>query len=306
MPQKDRYLVTGGSGFLGRILTRYLKQTGNEVFLLGRSAENDLTFDISTEFDLRADLKFDIVIHAAGKAHSVPRTAHESDEFFDVNFKGTKNLCHALEKLTDKPAAFIFISTVAVYGLDEGIGISESHALNGQTPYAKSKIMAEEWLQGWASESNIKLGILRLPLIAGPNPPGNLSAMIDGIRMGRYFSIGDANAKKSIVWAEDVAGVIPTAAARGGIFNLTDGHHPSFGELEKIIAHALGKKDPMKIPPALAKFMGKTGDILGKASPINTNKLKKITSTLTFDDSKARQLLNWNPSPVLEKLPGTL
>jgi len=306
MPQKDKYLVTGGNGFFGSILTRCLKQAGNNVCLLGRSAGNDLAFDIATKFDLPAGLEFNTVIHAAGKAHIVPRTAQEGDEFFKVNFEGTQNLCHALEKLTDRPSAFVFISTIAVYGVDEGAGISESHALNGKTPYAKSKIMAEEWLQEWASKNQVKLGILRLPLIAGPNPPGNLGAMISGIRKGRYFSIGNASAKKSIVWAEDIAGIIPQVAREGGAFNLTDGYHPSFGELEKTIAHALGKKDPMKIPATLARFIGRTGDILGNASPINTNKLKKITSTLTFDDSKARQLLNWNPSPVLEKLPCTL
>lgn len=306
MPQKDRYLVTGGNGFLGGILTRCLKQGGNEVSLLGRSAGNDLTFDISTEFDLPAGLEFDTVIHAAGKAHAVPSSARESDEFFDVNFKGTQNLCHALEKLSIMPAAFIFISTVAVYGLDEGAGINESHALNGQTPYAKSKIMAEEWLQEWALKNGVKLGILRLPLIAGPNPPGNLGAMINGIRKGSYFSIGNASAKKSVVWAEDVAGIIPVTAKVGGIFNLTDGYNPSFGELEKVIAHASGKKEPKKIPASLAKFMGRIGDMLGNAAPINTIKLKKITSTLTFDDSKARRLLNWSPSLVLEKLPGAL
>ncbi|MBC7915293.1 MAG: hypothetical protein H7Y07_14350 [Pyrinomonadaceae bacterium] len=42
------------------------------------------------------------------------------------------------------------------------------------------------------------------------------------------------------------------------------------------------------------------GDILGKRAPINSVKLKKITSDLTFDDSKAREILGWNPTPVLK------
>ena len=44
----------------------------------------------------------------------------------------------------------------------------------------------------------------------------------------------------------------------------------------------------------------KFGDIAGKYAPLNSDKLNKITSTLTFDDSKARAAFGWNPTPVLE------
>src|SRR5690606_10477594 len=115
----------------------------------------------------------------------------------------------------------------------EGVDIKEDSPLDGKTPYAESKALAEAWLGKWAGENGVTLGILRLPLIAGPNPPGNLGAMVNGIRLGRYLSVGQANARKSMVWAEDVARIIPVVAERGGVYNLTDGHHPSFSELEE-------------------------------------------------------------------------
>src|SRR5690606_19563932 len=130
-------------------------------------------------------------------------------------------------------------------------------------PYAKSKIATENWLIEWCSKHNIRLAILRLPLIAGVNPPGNLKAMIDGIRTGRYFRIGDGSARKSVVLASDVAAIIPKAAEVGGIYNLTDGYHPSFAELELLIANQLGKPVPKTIPMFLAKVLGWTGDIVG-------------------------------------------
>jgi hypothetical protein len=54
------------------------------------------------------------------------------------------------------------------------------------------------------------------------------------------------------------------------------------------------------MPLFIAKGLAKIGDILGNVFPINSNKLSKITSTLTFDDSKARIAFGWDPNPVLE------
>ena len=56
----------------------------------------------------------------------------------------------------------------------------------------------------------------------------------------------------------------------------------------------------MNMPLWLARIFARFGDLLGSKAPLNTNKLKKITSVLTFDDSKAREAFGWNPTPVLE------
>ena len=56
----------------------------------------------------------------------------------------------------------------------------------------------------------------------------------------------------------------------------------------------------MNMPLWLVKTIAKFGDLLGSKAPLNTNKLKKITSDLTFDDSKAREAFGWNPTSVLE------
>lgn len=302
-----KILLTGASGFLGRIISTELVKLNYQLLTLGKQKGNDICVDLASQnFQLPTSEKIDIIIHAAGKAHSVPKTPIEIKEFFDVNFEGTKRLCDAVSQSKYPPDAFIFISSVSVYGIDSGELIAEDHPLNGNTPYAKSKIMAEEWLQEWAVKNNIKLSILRLPLVAGSNPPGNLGAMIKGITSGRYLSIGDANARKSMVWAEDIANVIPQLAQKGGIYNLTDGYHPNFGELERNIASVLGKTPPTRIPLFLAKTLAFFGDFLGNKSPINSDKLKKITSTLTFDDTKAKALLNWRPNSVLDKLPSII
>lgn len=297
---KSEILLTGASGFLGNILYSRLSKDNFTVFDINRISNKRI--DITKAFSLNNKNYFDIVIHCAGKAHSIPRTKEEKEVFNQVNYQGTVNLCNAIDNLSVKPKAFIFISTVAVYGMNAGVDITEMHLLNGDTPYAKSKILAEAYLQDWALQNNILLSILRVPLIAGPNPPGNLGAMINGIKRNRYLSIGKADARKSIVWAEDIAKIIPKLSEIGGVYNLTDGYHPSFGALENAISNTLGKSNPIKISPVVAKLISRIGDLLGPKAPINTDKLNKITSTLIFNDSKARTELGWNPTKVLDKI----
>ena len=171
-------LFTGSSGFLGNNIIPIL-ENHYEIIKVGLLDTDDYTINIATTIP-NFSKKYDIILHAAGKAHSIPKTEAEKRLFFDVNFVGTKNLCSALEK-SGIPKAFIFISTVAVYGCDFGENITEEHPLNGDTPYALSKIKAEKYLQEWWAENNVILSIIRPSLIAGPNPPGNLGAMIKGL-----------------------------------------------------------------------------------------------------------------------------
>lgn len=286
-----KILLTGSSGFLGSSIAYHNSE--NIILTLNRSIGHficDLGFSIP---NFNSD--FDIVIHNAGKAHSIPKTDEEKLSFVQVNIQGTKNLLKGLE--TKIPKQFVFISSVSVYGLEYGLNIDEKTLLNAKDPYGLSKISAEQVVLDWCDQHNVTCTILRLPLLVGKNPPGNLGTMIRAIQKGYYFNIGGGKAKKSMVLAEDVACFIPVIAPIGGIYNLTDGVHPTFKELSAAIA----KKKIFNLPLPLAKIGAKIGDLLGDKSPLNSVKLNKITTDLTFDDSKARSL-GWNPRSVLEYL----
>ena len=289
-------LFTGASGFLGNNIIHLLNGTYN-IISVGLSPQDTYLVDIATDIPTFTDA-FDVVFHAAGKAHSVPKTEAEKRLFFDVNLQGTKNLCTALER-SGIPKAFIFISTVAVYGCDSGENITEEHPLNGTTPYALSKIKAEKYLEGWCAMHNVKLSILRPSLIAGPNPPGNLGAMIRGIRNGKYLSIAGGKARKSVLMVQDIANLLPMLIEKGGIYNVCDSYQPSFRELEMVICKQLSRKGPISIPYWLAKSMAVVRDCLGEKAPINSLKLRKITSSLTFSNEKATRELGWKPMNVL-------
>jgi nucleoside-diphosphate-sugar epimerase len=290
-------LLTGGSGFLGYFISKTISENNILVSLSRNSKQYPICLDQKVPF---FSDKFDLVIHAAGKAHSVPKTSLEKQSFFEVNFKGTQNLLKGLEESQSLPKAFVFISSVAVYGRENGINISEDAPLLANDSYGLSKIQAEHLVLDWCKRNNVICTILRLPLLAGASPPGNLGAMIKGIRKCYYFNIAGGAAQKSMVLASDVAQCILKVSEIGGIYNLTDGYHPTFNELSSTISLQLGRKFVPNMPLFFAKILAKIGDFIGDKFPLNTNKLKKITSDLTFDDSKAREAFGWDPRAVLE------
>ena len=292
-----RLLFTGGTGFLGKNIMPLLTKT-YEVVTCGITPDDAIQANLAKEAP-KFDQHFDIVLHACGKAHVVPKTEAEKQAFFDVNYQGTVNLCSALEKV-GVPKALVFISTVAVYGCEYGNLITEEHPLNGGSPYAKSKIMAEKYLTEWGKKHNVVLGILRPSLLAGKNAPGNLGAMVNGVRKGFYMNIAGGSVVKSILMAEDIARILPFLIERGGIYNVCDTRQPSFGELSISVAKQLGKRKPISIPYWMAWCMARVGDLLGSKAPINSYKLKKMTKSLTFSNEKARRELGWEPMDVLE------
>lgn len=293
----ERLLFTGGTGFLGRNIRPMLERM-YDVTTCGITSENRIKANLAKEVPM-LDKHYDVVLHACGKAHMVPKTEKDRQAFFDVNYQGTVNLCTALEKV-GVPRAVVFISTVAVYGCEYGDLITEEHPLEGKTPYAKSKIMAEGYLTEWCKKNNVVLGVLRPSLLAGKDAPGNLGAMVNGVRKGFYMNIAGGKVIKSILMAEDIARILPSLVEKGGTYNVCDTRQPSFGELSISVAKQLGKGKPMNIPYWIAWCMAKVGDLLGNKAPINSYKLDKMTKSLTFSNEKARKELGWVPLDVLK------
>ena len=291
-----KIVVTGASGFLGRYI---LNELEGEVHTLGRSRSNSIQCNLDSEVPILPEV--DMVIHNAGWAHRVPKTPEQERRFYEVNLFGTQNLLKGFDSNGTFPKAFVYISTVAVYGLSSGNLISEKNEVKPETPYARSKFEAELLLQKWAKKHQVNLTILRLPLIAGAiQTPGNLGAMIKAIQKGYYFRIGTGQARKSIVLAQDVARLLPRLNNSSGIFNLTDGVNPSIAQLEDYLGEFFGRKI-RTIFPWFLKLAARVGDVI-PVFPINSYRLEKLGESLTFDDSKARAELAWNPRPVIGNL----
>lgn len=290
-----KYLVSGASGFLGKFI---IDELNSETYdTIGRAKSNTIKFDFAqSEIPLKIDGKYDYLIIASGHAHVLTNQDTENLLHFNVNYIGTQKLVNSLDLTTLK--GVVYVSSVAVYGENMKIPFREEDDLLGESPYAKSKIIAEEYLMRWSQQNNIPVLILRVPLIVGKCPPGNLGAMIEAIRKKRYFSVARGQARRSMVLAEDLAKYIVSNCGRLGVYNLSDGFHPSFRELETLISRQLNVSRPKEMPLFLAKILAKAGDTFSFL-PINSLRLKKLMCDLIIDDSKAKRETDWQPRAVI-------
>ena len=306
----NNILITGASGFLGKEVTEVLKKKlENNIWTLGKTQTtyHHIFSDLLAENISLPNVAFNQVIHLAGKAHTYPKTPEEAQEFEDINYYGTINLLNALVNQTEIKS-FMFASTVAVYGVESGENISEDFVLQTSTPYGKSKRAAEIAIMEFCEKKNINFLILRLPLIAGENPPGNLGKMKKAISNGYYVRIKGNTVKKSVVLANDVAHLISDNKFKSGIYNLTDGRNPTFSEIESALEKSQKRRIIFNVPLSVLNKVAIAGDFLLKFkinAPLNSAKLKKITSSLTFNDDKAVKELNWKPNSVIDFLTKT-
>lgn len=308
-------LLTGASGFLGsRILAQL--QPDHYVITLGRTLLNQsptrechVLCDLAQDVPTLPNAPVDLVVHAAGKAHSVPRSTRERAEYERVNVQGTARLLTALERLPALPKALVHISTVMVYGRQERHLLDETTPLDARDAYGLSKVRAEAVVREWAARTGVCTTILRLPLVVADPPNGNVAVLMNAIRRGYYVRIGTGAARRSMVRADDVAEVVVRAAGVGGTFHLTDGYHPSVRELEDALARYGGRRVIPSVPLSVAKAVATVGDGINAVSawtrlghwfPLDSIALQKLTGSLTFSDEAARRQLNWRPRPVLD------
>lgn len=289
-------LLTGDSGFLGKYIKKEFESYSLIFHTLNRR-EADYKLDLFTTIPVLR-IKYNLIIHCAGAAHIIPKNKSESNQIFTTNIKTTENLIRALEK-TGIPEKFVFISSVSVYGRSKGNLLNENEDLLATDAYGKSKIICEKIITDWCLKHNVKYTILRLPLLVGKNPPGNLGDMIKAIKNNYFFNIKHINPRKSMVLAQDVASIILKASEVGGVYNLTDGHHPSFVDLSNSISAQIKKSKVLTLPYFFVKFLAIIGDTLIPVFPFNSKKLSKMTNDLTFDDTKAKKAFNWSPTDVL-------
>jgi len=299
-------LLTGASGFLGSRIYAELARH-HTVTTLGRTpvANRHITADLTKPLPEMGNTPFDLVVNAAGKAHSVPRTTAERAEYEQVNVLGTAQLLNALEAMPMLPRSIVHLSTVLVYGRLKGHLLDETTPLGATDAYGLSKVRAETTMREWGQRTGSCVTILRLPLVVAERPNGNVASLMNAIRRGYYVRVGNGRARRSMVRADDVAVLIERAAGIGGTFNLTDGCHPGVGELEDALARYVGRQQPIRsVPMIVARAVATAGDginaLVGRRFPLDSAALQKLTHSLTFSDAAAQRHLSWQPRPVLD------
>lgn len=299
-----KIIVTGLSGFLGRSIIRENLNFKHEVFGIGRSKSNNVVCNLDSEIPLIPN-DTDIIIHAAGKAHTVPKTDLQIQEFHVTNYIGTKNLIKGINNSKIKLKQFFYISTVAVYGLDSGVFIDETTPNLGNSPYAISKIKAEKLLISWSKKTETPLLILRVPLLIGKSPKGNFLKLLNSIKAGTHVAIKNLEAKKSMLLVDDLSKFLLSNINTNGIYNLVGPRDYYISEIENALKEKYSRKSLIYIPVWFLKPFAIIGDKFTKF-PINSEVLIKLTSTLTFSDFRARKEINWLSNDVIEYIKKSL
>jgi nucleoside-diphosphate-sugar epimerase len=211
-----KYLITGGAGFLGINLVRYIQSKGHEVTTLDivdfdypdmRDASGNDKIKIITG-DIRDKAKVnqavegqDIVIHTAA---ALP--LYKPEDIYSTDIDGTRNLLEASEKWGIK--RFIHISSTAVYGIPDHHPLLENDKLDGVGPYGKAKILAEEECIKFRKKG-MCVPILRPKSFIGPERLGVFDLLYDWAQDGKGFPmIGNGKNRYQLLDVEDLCDAI--------------------------------------------------------------------------------------------------
>jgi nucleoside-diphosphate-sugar epimerase len=217
-------LVTGGAGFLGSQLCRFLLALGFAVRSLDcarpRSAE-----PASIEF-IRGDIRDVAVVAAAMRGvgyvvHAAAAAATQPDDVIcSTGVMGTWNVLQMAAR--ERVARVVFLSSSAVYGAQEHHLMHEMDELHGCDPYAASKIEAENLCHG-ARLGGLCVSILRCTDIIGPGRAGILGQLFDRAARGQHFPmLGSGRQACQVLDVEDVCDAIYLCLVmRAGLVNDT-------------------------------------------------------------------------------------
>jgi nucleoside-diphosphate-sugar epimerase len=202
-----KYLITGGAGFLGINIVRYLHSRGHEITSLDivdfdYPDMNDkikiITGDIRDKQKVKeAVAGQDIIVHTAA---ALP--LYKPEDIYSTDIDGTRNLLEAAQE--NKIKRFIHISSTAVYGIPDHHPLLETDKLDGVGPYGKAKILAEEECIKFR-EKGMCVPILRPKSFIGPERLGVFDLLFDWAQDGKGFPmIGNGKNRYQLLDVEDL------------------------------------------------------------------------------------------------------
>jgi NAD dependent epimerase/dehydratase len=296
-----KVLVTGADGFIGSHLTEALLKNGHDVraFVLYNSfnswgwldhapkAMRDkldvFAGDIRDPNGVRTAMKdCDAVLHLAALI-AIPYSYHSPDTYIDTNIKGTLNVLQAARDLGVKRV--IHTSTSEVYGTARFVPITEEHPLQGQSPYSASKIGADQLAYSFYASFNLPVVIARPFNTYGPRQSARavIPTIITQLANGQKdIKLGAVSPTRDFNFVNDtVAGFIAALESDDGlgeVINFGSNFEISVGDTAQLIAEVMNKE--IKIITDEARIRPENSEV----------------ERLWADNTKAKQLLNWQPA----------
>ncbi len=298
-----RVLVTGADGFIGSHLAERLARDGAEVraFCLYNSQGTAGWLERSglrDRMELRLgdirDARFveaacdgiEIVFHLAALI-AIPYSYVAPESFYETNVRGTLNVLEAVRRRS--VARMVQASTSEVYGTPASLPIRESHPLNAQSPYAASKVAADQMCLAYYRSFQVPVMILRPFNTYGPRQSTRAvtATILTQLLEGRSeIQLGRLDTKRDLTFVSDVVeGFLragSTAALEGETVQLGTGHTVSVGELFDLACQVTGKR--ARVTQDVRRLRPDESEVL----------------VLQSDPTLARQKLGWSPSVTLK------
>ncbi|PVH26016.1 NAD-dependent epimerase/dehydratase family protein [Sphingobacterium corticibacter] len=285
--------ILGASGFVGRHLGRYLSLHDADVY--GISLRENDTWKSQLIDD------GDVIINLVGKAHDHDRRATEND-YFHTNLNLTQDIFRVF--CSSNATLFIHISSLAaIEEFESEKALGEENDCRPVSWYGQSKREAEKWLLAQEVPEGKKLIILRPPMIHGPGDKGNLGLLYKFVSKGLPYPLSKFNNRRSFISITNLCYLIEQIIEKSdllesGIYHVADDEPMATNEIIDIIKLVTEKSSiKMDIPKWLIKLVAKSGDYFSFV-PLNTNRLKKMTSTLLVSNQKIKDALGIDKLPL--------
>jgi nucleoside-diphosphate-sugar epimerase len=312
-----RVLVTGGSGFIGRALSRRLADLGCDVYSAARGAASGdarervhaVQADVLDRAAIgRAAEGVDAVFHLAGRVHALDEVGAPDALYQRENVEGTRNALDAA--IAGKAARFVFFSSVKAMGEATAGCVDETAPAAPATAYGRSKLAAEQLVLDTARREGLHAVCLRLPLVYGPGNKGNLAQMVRAIDRERFPPFPKVPNRRSVVHVANVVDAAILAAespaANGQCYIVTDGRPYSTRELYELICRGLGKRVPRwSVPLGALKAAARVGDVVGRVrgrrAMFDSDALEKLTGNAWYSSEKIEKELGFRPRVTFDE-----
>jgi len=281
--------ILGTSGFIGKHLKKILHDS------YGVSLRNE---------GWRCEIVHcDAIINLIGKAHDHTGVAKDSDYIY-ANVELTKQIFDVFK--ISKAKLFIHISSLAALEeIESETSLTETDKCNPISFYGKSKRSAEEWLLQQDLPSDKKLIIIRPPMVHGAGDKGNLGLLYKLISKGIPYPLASFNNQRSFISIDNFCFFIEQIIEKqdtieSGVYHISDDEVVSTKEIIEIIKSVTNSNVPnVMLPKLFVKIVAKIGDVI--SLPLNTTRLKKMTSNLVVSNQKIKTTLGISKLPYTAK-----
>jgi NAD dependent epimerase/dehydratase len=298
--ESRRVVVTGAAGFIGSHVVERLVREGADVRAFVRyNSRNDYGWLKASALDVHRDLEVfrgdlvnpdavaaamdgvDTVLHL-GALIPIPYSYRHPREFVSANVEGTLNVLEACRRQAIRRV--VHTSTSEVYGTPETVPIAETHPLRPQSPYAATKVAADQLALSYHRSYGLPLVVARPFNTYGPRQSARavIPTVISQALTRDRIELGLVHPRRDFVYVEDTAaGLLACAeapAADGEVVNLGTGMDMSVHDMVERVLSLVGRNVELALDPE-------------RVRPPDSE-----VERLVADATNARILLGWEPS----------